>query len=32
MDRLCSKVWKMGVWKSNKTKNMYLTIKKYKTD
>lgn len=32
MDRLCLKVWKMGVWKSNKTKNMYLTIKKYKAD
>lgn len=32
MDRLWSKVEKMGVWKLNKTKNMYLTIKKYKTD
>ena len=32
MDRLWSKVGKMGVWKSNKTKNMYLTIKKHKTD
>ena len=32
MDRLWSKVWKMGVWKPKKTKNMYLTIKKYKTD
>ena len=32
MDRLWSKVGKMGVWKSNKTKNIYLTIKKYKTD
>lgn len=32
MDRLWSKVWKMGVWKPNKTKNMYLIIKKYKTD
>lgn len=32
MDRLCSEVWKMGVWMPNKTKNMYLTIKKYKTD
>lgn len=32
MDRLWSKVGKMGVWKSNITKNMYLTIKKYKTD
>ena len=32
MDRLCSEVWKMGVWKPNVTKNMYLTIKKYKTD
>lgn len=32
MDRLCSEVWKMGVWKSDKTKNVYLTIKKYKTD
>ncbi len=32
MDRLRSKVWKMGVWKSNKAKNMYLTIKKYKAD
>ncbi len=29
MDRLWSKVWKMGVWKPNITKNMYLTIKKY---
>lgn len=32
MDRLWSKVWKMGAWKFNKTKNVYLTIKKYKTD
>ena len=32
MDRLWSKVGKMGVWKSDKTKNMCLTIKKYKTD
>lgn len=32
MDRLWSKVWEMGVWKPNKTKNIYLTIKKYKTD
>ena len=32
MDRHWSKVWKMGVWKPNITKNMYLTIKKYKTD
>ena len=32
MDRHWSKVGKMGAWKSNKTKNMYLTIKKYKTD
>ena len=32
MDRLCSEVGKMGVWKSDKTKNMYITIKKYKTD
>lgn len=32
MDRHWSKVWKMGAWKRNKTKNMYLTIKKYKTD
>ena len=32
MDRLWSKVGKMGVWKFGKTKNMYITIKKYKTD
>ncbi len=32
MDRLWSKVRKMGAWKSNKAKNVYLTIKKYKTD
>lgn len=32
MDMLWLKVWKMGAWKSNKTKNMCLTIKKYKTE
>lgn len=32
MDRLWSKVRKMGAWEPNKTKNVYLTIKKYKTD
>lgn len=30
MDRLWSKVGKMGVWKSDKTKNMYITIKNIK--
>ena len=32
MDRRWTKVEKMGVWKSDKTKNMYITIKTYKTD
>lgn len=32
MDMLWLKVRKMGAWKSNKTKNMCLTIKKHKTE